>query len=717
MRSCLSLPLSVACLAAAWVPTVQSTDQQWAHKNTTPMQNMVVDLGMDKFTASGSECKLQDFSNEPALSFSKIQGNQTYLAAALSFVVDTPAHSKSFKPEKLLEGSSAYLSYLQTSMHSNGSGNMLSSEKEALVPFRLPEASCGQNIVFIAFVSVQPPTLKVDDSYTKQFAAMKKDASKRKDCKFKEFWKSAALGEITGATWINIAANNKAECSNGGGAKTKPTGKGVQTTTIVTTIKGKPTTITTTVPAETPAAPKNGTRNGAGTTKKEEAVTTITTTVNGKPTTITTKVPSAPSGHTKEAQGPAKSGYDVVASTITTTVDGKPKTITTTVPAVPTKIAGGNGKNETYIGGGKEGATNGKNKQNVVTTVIITTKEGKPTVITTTVSTTGAATAPSSAPQRPGDYVAGGGAKTNGTVTPGKDDKGNKDGTEKQKQKDGKDKNGGKGATEQPANCTTAAITSTITTTVISGTKTITSTTLTTIVPTITNPASAVHGGGGKGTPGEGEVVILPYPSPGKNATQKTTTMSSESFITSEKTTTATTTDAKGSPTMTVVTTTVTATVLNLQAPGEQVVGGPDEGYVGGGDGQRTSGSPSLPTGSGQQTSASPPLPTGYGSSNGSALSSSLLPFNNTTTTTRGNGNGNVADPTGTGTLAVPSAGAPSAGGPSAGAPSAGSPSAGSPSAGPSTPVEAGAPAVNAEPAVMAALLLGGLGGVFFAIM
>lgn len=64
MHSFLWQSLSVACLSLAWIPAARSTSggQKWIPRSVD-MQNMLVDLGMDKFTGSGSECKLQGMSS------------------------------------------------------------------------------------------------------------------------------------------------------------------------------------------------------------------------------------------------------------------------------------------------------------------------------------------------------------------------------------------------------------------------------------------------------------------------------------------------------------------------------------------------------------------------------------------------------------------------------------------------------------------------------
>lgn len=58
MLSLIKLPLSVAVLAMALAPAVESTTQRWIPREAK-MENMVVDLGGDKFSTSGSQCKLQ----------------------------------------------------------------------------------------------------------------------------------------------------------------------------------------------------------------------------------------------------------------------------------------------------------------------------------------------------------------------------------------------------------------------------------------------------------------------------------------------------------------------------------------------------------------------------------------------------------------------------------------------------------------------------------
>ncbi|KAM7195215.1 hypothetical protein V8F20_007591, partial [Naviculisporaceae sp. PSN 640] len=254
-----------------------------------------------------------DFSNEPLLSFSNVQQNQTYIAAALSFVVDTPitantSESGATEPAEVLQESSRlpiYLSYLQTSMHKRTTAStILSSEVDPLVSFKLPEiSSCGQSIVFIAFVFVQPHPLLVEDCYTKEFSEMKDDFTKREDYDFGGFWKSAALGDILAATWVTIGSD-KAGCLNGEAQKdeTNTEGEGVQIISVTTDIEGEPTTFSSRSASQEPESYITSLKT----------ITLTTTDAQGSPTTevITTTVIStvlnlqAPGGGTAGAVQP-----------------------------------------------------------------------------------------------------------------------------------------------------------------------------------------------------------------------------------------------------------------------------------------------------------------------------------------------------------------------------------------------------------------------------
>ena len=157
-----------------------------------------------------------DLSNEPILSFSNAQANQTYLAAALSFSIQSPTDTQadSFDPLQLFSGSTLFLSYLQASMQSRtDKSTILSSQINPLVPFQLPEPSCGEDILIVILVSEQPHPLLAGDCFIKQFAEMEENSSKRKDYKIGGFWESAALGEVSAATWL-VINNDNAECGN-----------------------------------------------------------------------------------------------------------------------------------------------------------------------------------------------------------------------------------------------------------------------------------------------------------------------------------------------------------------------------------------------------------------------------------------------------------------------------------------------------------------------
>lgn len=60
MLSLIQLPLSVAVLAFALAPAVESTvtSQRWIPRKGK-MDTMVVDLGGNRFSPSGSQCRLQ----------------------------------------------------------------------------------------------------------------------------------------------------------------------------------------------------------------------------------------------------------------------------------------------------------------------------------------------------------------------------------------------------------------------------------------------------------------------------------------------------------------------------------------------------------------------------------------------------------------------------------------------------------------------------------
>lgn len=58
MLNLIKLPLAVAFIALALAPTVESTRQRWIPRGVK-MENMVVDLGGNQFSKTGSQCKLQ----------------------------------------------------------------------------------------------------------------------------------------------------------------------------------------------------------------------------------------------------------------------------------------------------------------------------------------------------------------------------------------------------------------------------------------------------------------------------------------------------------------------------------------------------------------------------------------------------------------------------------------------------------------------------------
>ncbi|XDT47691.1 Hypothetical protein J6888_03943 [Nakaseomyces glabratus] len=103
---------------------------------------------------------------------------------------------------------------------------------------------------------------------------------------------------------------------------------------ITTTVNGKPTTITTTVPCDVSAdKDRTTTVTHSNGVIETNVVSHITTTVNGKPTTITTTVPCDVSADKDRTTTVTHSNGVIetnVVSHITTTVNGKPTTITTT---------------------------------------------------------------------------------------------------------------------------------------------------------------------------------------------------------------------------------------------------------------------------------------------------------------------------------------------------------------------------------------------------
>ncbi|CAG61746.1 unnamed protein product [Nakaseomyces glabratus] len=148
---------------------------------------------------------------------------------------------------------------------------------------------------------------------------------------------------------------------------------------ITTTVNGKPTTITTTVPCDVSAdKDRTTTVTHSNGVIETNVVSHITTTVNGKPTTITTTVPCDVSADKDRTTTVTHSNGVIetnVVSHITTTVNGKPTTITTTVPC---DVSADKDRTTTVT------HSNGVIETNVVSH-ITTTVNGKPTTITTTV--------------------------------------------------------------------------------------------------------------------------------------------------------------------------------------------------------------------------------------------------------------------------------------------------------------------------------------------
>ena len=536
-----------------------------------------------------------DLSNEPILAFSDAQANQTYLAAALSFLVQSPTDTQadSFDPLQLFSASSIFLSYLQTSMQSRTEqSTILSSQINPLVPFQLPEPSCDEDILVVILVSDQPHPLLAEDCYVKQFAAMEEDSSKRRDYQMGGFWESAALGEVSAATWILIN-NDKAECQNGG--EDTAGGEGPEIVSV--------------------------------STGSADTTTTITTTVDGKPTTITTTIPAASSGASNSSQAAVDGGAAVQTTTITTVVDGKPTTITTTIPA---SSVGVDGESGAFVGGPQGGEA-------VITTTITTEINGTPTCITTTVPATSA-----SSTSGENEEVGANGNNARNKQSP------------------------------EITTTITTTITSTGTTTTVSGSSTITTTTTTTFVSTITSPAPASSSGAVAGAVSDSDTDSCDGKPDGDSNNEnegENGPSESESYVTSVKTITKTTTDDKGSKVEQVTTTTETSAIVNVQAPVEGAAGGPNPAE------------PSTTSTSSGQSSLKEPLPTGLGAD---VINNSTNTIITTTSSTTGL-NGNDA--------------------PSAGAAENTQP-----------PVQT-AGAVDTEPAVVAAVLMGSLGGFYFAFL
>ncbi|KAK3316309.1 hypothetical protein B0H66DRAFT_290813 [Apodospora peruviana] len=413
MRSLISLSLSVAAIIISFVSGAESTSheaQGWIPESGKA-DNLVLSMGESKYSTAGTQCQLQDISEEPILSYSHAKPNRTYMAAGLSYSVPMTSDvtADTVDIAGMFSQDSVYLSWMQTSLHNRqNTSTLLDSDMDPLVPMTVPNSTCSDITVLIVLLFVQPHPLLMEDCYTKQFPEMEKDASKRKDFKFQDFWRSSAMGELKAVTWLIIKPDAGLNCSTispgdgSGGSGGGSSGEACPATeSVITTVTdGTTAIITTAIPCSTPPV----------TTDCPLTDSVVTTVIDGQTTTLTVSATSCTSAVTTQpvgGGGSCESRIDGVGVPITTTLEtvvgGTTKTVTTTLSCMPDKTTlippvttmpptetTPPGGQEGQVGGvGGSSAGGGSSGGAVQPTTITTVINGTSTTITQTVPPSG----------------------------------------------------------------------------------------------------------------------------------------------------------------------------------------------------------------------------------------------------------------------------------------------------------------------------------------